>query len=355
MGQANSMPSAQTPSGRPRRRKIFMWLTRIGIGSGILVILVIVTALAVQAYHTANAIRRYPPPGQLVDVGGYRLHMQDRGTGTPTVVLEAGMGAGVLSWALVEPEVAKFTRVISYDRSGIGWSDRGPAERTSKEIVDELNTLLKQGGIPGPYVLVGASSGGLNVRLFASEYADDVAGLVLVDPADELAEEKMPESVKQQIEGAMPIMKVMRVLAPLGIARVFISENERLPGELRQMDLALMLRTPHTKTMIDEMLSFETSKSQMSGCTLAPDLPLAVLSASEMTVLELPPKDAQEVLDILNKCQAEFASRSTNSFHLVVPNSGHEISEYQPAVVVDAIRRVVESVRNKTRLVAPEL
>jgi pimeloyl-ACP methyl ester carboxylesterase len=347
------MQSTDAMAKHPKKRGVIVWFKRLSIGSAILLLLLILTALALQALTTARTKRRYPPPGELVDVGGYNLHLQDTGSGTPTVVLEAGMGAGVLSWALVEPEVAKFARVISYDRAGLGWSDRGPANRTSKQMVQELNKLLNQAGIPGPYVLVGASFGGLNVRLFAHEYPDQVAGMVMVDPSNEVAEEKMPESMKQEMESFMPILKAVRILAPLGIARFLFPPNDKLPAELQAMDVALNLRTPHVQTSCDEMLCYENSKSQMRGCTLPGDIRLAVLSASEWTVAKLPPEDARAALDVWTKCQAEFANDSTNSFHLVVPNSGHEISNYQPATVVEAIRRVVESVRNQTKLTDP--
>jgi pimeloyl-ACP methyl ester carboxylesterase len=226
---------------------------------------------------------------------------------------------------------------------------------TSKHAVKELATLLQKSGIPGPYVLVGASSGAFNIRLFANEYPDQVAGLVFVDGANEDAFDQMPEVMKQSNETMAQMANVMKFLAPLGIARLFIPPNETLPEELRKMDHAMCLRTPHIKTACEEGIYFTDSIAQMKDCTLPSDIPLAVLSASEWTVFELTAEDTEAALDAWIRCQAEFAKRSTNSFHLVVPDSGHEISNYQPAVVIDAIRRVVESVRNQTKLVAPEL
>lgn len=146
------------------KRRILVWLKRLGIGSVLLVLLILLSALAFQAYTTSSAIRRYPPPGQLVDIGGYYLHFQSSGSGSPTEVLDAGLGGSGVAWAHIQPEVAKFTRAISYDRAGLGWSDRGPKGSTSKQIVNELHTLLRQAEIPGPYVLVGASFGGYPVR-----------------------------------------------------------------------------------------------------------------------------------------------------------------------------------------------
>ncbi|MBN1359331.1 MAG: alpha/beta hydrolase [Sedimentisphaerales bacterium] len=340
----------------PSRRLIFKWAKRIGIGSVILLILAIVIALAVQAYCTANAVRRYPPPGQLVDIGGYRLHLQDAGSGTPTVVLEDGAFGESLSWASIQPEVAKFTRVVSYDRAGCGWSDPSPADRTSKQIMNELNTLLRQARIPGPYVFVGASDGGFVVRLFAHEHPDQVAGMVLVDASHEAAYDQMPESQKKAGAELDRLVKVVRALAPLGIAR-WVIPSKGLPEELEAANRALALRTPNVVNLCDAWLCWDTCISQMAGCTLPPDIPLAVLSASkwDVGIDEIPPEDATVALRVWTECQAEIASQSGNSFHLVVPDSSHAILNNQPDVVVDAIRRVVESVRSQTKLVAPEL
>jgi len=350
------MQTAQATTERPRRRRIFIWLKRIGIGSVVLIILVIVTGLAVQAYHTANAIRHYPPPGQLVDIGGYRLHMQSAGEGTPTVILEDGAFGESLSWASIQPEVAKFTRVISYDRAGCGWSDPSPAGRTGKQVAKELNKLLEQAEIPGPYVLVGSSDGGFVVRLFADEHPDQTAGMVLVDAAHEAAYGQMPESQKKAGADLDRLVKVLRVLAPLGVGR-WVIPSKGLPEELEAANRALALRTPNVVTLCDAWLCWETWISQMEGCTLPLDIPLAVLSASnwDVGIGEIPPEDAKVALSVWTECQAEIASRSNNSFHLIVPDSTHGFGEEQhDVVIVDAIRRVVESVRNQTKLVAPE-
>ena len=130
----------------------------------------------------AADVRAYPPPGQLVDVGGYRLHINCVGTGSPTVVIDAGWGdwSGVLEQR-VQPEAAKTTRVCTYDRAGMGCSEAGPLPRTAEHFARELHTLLQHAGVPGPYVLVGHSLGGAPVRVFAHAYAADVAGVVLIE------------------------------------------------------------------------------------------------------------------------------------------------------------------------------
>ena len=124
---------------------------------------------------------RYPPPGKLVDIGGLRLHINCTGPGSPTVIMDSGLGDTSVIWQLVQPEVSRFTRVCSYDRAGLGWSDAPNEPRASSSIANELYRLLTRAIVPAPYVLVGSSSGGYSIRVFASRYRKQVVGMVLVD------------------------------------------------------------------------------------------------------------------------------------------------------------------------------
>jgi pimeloyl-ACP methyl ester carboxylesterase len=133
----------------------------------------------------ARDAERYPAPGQQVDVGGYRLHIQCVGEGSPTVLLDAGLGGFSLDWSLVQPELAANNRVCAYDRAGYGWSDPGPQPRTPSHIADELHTMLVNAGVQGPYVLVGHSAAGKHVRFYATRYPQDVVGMVLVEARHE--------------------------------------------------------------------------------------------------------------------------------------------------------------------------
>src|SRR5690606_34429958 len=123
----------------------------------------------------------YPPPGQMIDVGGHHLHVDCQGEGDPTVVLEAGMSGWSTDWVLVQPEVAKTTRVCAYDRAGYGWSETGPRPRDSEQVATELHALLSEAGVTGDLILVGHSLGGLYTQYYARRYPEQVAGIVLVD------------------------------------------------------------------------------------------------------------------------------------------------------------------------------
>jgi pimeloyl-ACP methyl ester carboxylesterase len=133
---------------------------RILLGILVTIVTVLVTTSIAGAVIKGRMKAAYPPPGQMVDVGGYRLHVHCQAEGRPTVVMDTGQGSPSLAWALVQPEVAKASRVCVYDRAGLGWSDLSPKLRTNQVMAEELHTLLHNGGIEGPYILVGHSMGG---------------------------------------------------------------------------------------------------------------------------------------------------------------------------------------------------
>ncbi|TMD96717.1 MAG: alpha/beta hydrolase, partial [Chloroflexi bacterium] len=192
--QAKPPPRGEAPDhpALPKRRKTVWRRTRRVL---LIVALVIaglsLTGVLYQTIASAVDASSYPAPGRLIDVGGYRLHLYCTGTGrpgSPTVILDEGQARTSLGWSKVQPGVASFTRVCSYDRAGYGWSDTGPLPRTAGRMVTELHTLLARAGVAGPYVLVGHSYGGLIMQLYTYTYPQQVAGLVLVDSvhADQL-------------------------------------------------------------------------------------------------------------------------------------------------------------------------
>lgn len=281
--------------------------------------------------------QKYPPPGRLVDVGGYRLHIHcsgPEGASGPTVVMDAGIGECSLGWGLVQPEIAKFARVCTYDRAGLGWSDPAPTPRTSRQIVSDLHALLTNAGIGPPYVMVGHSFGGLNVRLYASQFPEEVAGMVLVDSAHEDYPIRLPL-----------LIRVGLLTAPLGIPRLFaqdiVSENPIFAGDSKYPSSyrTIATSTKYLNTVRREWSAAEESWSQArsSKKSLA-DRPLVVLFA----------RFNHKIFRVLRKLQMELAQRSTEGKLIFVENSGHHIQHDRPEVVVDAVREVVEAVRRKT-------
>jgi pimeloyl-ACP methyl ester carboxylesterase len=212
----------------------------------------LLTGVFYQAVSEALDRRRYPPQGELVDIGGFRLHLNCIGQGTPTVVMDAGGGAPSITWGLVPSEIAKFTRVCTYDRAGLGWSDRNPRiPRTSQQSVDELHSLLTNVGINPPYILVGHSLGGVNMRLYASQYPEDVVGLVLVDSSHE---NQMTSKLWKQTKMLSWLYQGLRVVSQVGVLRLIGEMNllpivEDIKREIHKYPLAL-------HTLFDTFKSF---------------------------------------------------------------------------------------------------
>src|SRR5213593_4339995 len=172
---------------------MWRWTMRIFVVLGAFLIVAAVSGATYQWLATRKDLALTPPPGQLVDIGGHRLHLWCTGAGAPAVILDTGLGGSSADWGYVQAEVARFTRVCSYDRAGMGYSDPGPSPRTARRIAGELAALVDRSGIHGRLVLVGASTGGFNVRVFASDHTDRVAGLVLVDASHEDQAHDVPQ------------------------------------------------------------------------------------------------------------------------------------------------------------------
>ena len=198
-------------------------------------------AVVGQSLAARRDARRFPPPGRLVDVGGYRIHLQVQGDDRagPTVVLEAGLGSFSPNWYWVQQALAPHVRVVSYDRAGLGWSDPSPAPRDAATMAVELHAALHAAGIPGPYVLAGHSFGGLVVRAFADAYRPETSGLVLVDAShpDQWARWPVPYADRIQLI----TLRTMAGAARLGLLRLghpFAAVSAGLPdrqvAELRR-------------------------------------------------------------------------------------------------------------------------
>jgi pimeloyl-ACP methyl ester carboxylesterase len=225
-------------------RRIMRRIWRPLLGLVVALLVLAVAGATYQAIATERAERAYPPPGQMVDVGGHSLHINCVGQGSPTVVLDAGSGAFSAHWVRVQREVSGTTHVCSYDRAGMGWSEMGPEPRGTKQISSELHTLLKGANIEGPYVLVGHSFGGLYVRTYAARYPDEVAGVVLVDSSSPKQVSHQPvtrdsDEPQKQTFAVVPRLARLGVslLARLGVVRL-LSKLDPASPELPQQQRA---------------------------------------------------------------------------------------------------------------------
>jgi pimeloyl-ACP methyl ester carboxylesterase len=208
---------------KPRNR-LLVWTRRVLLGVLVALVALAVIGATYQAIATARDVRAFPPPGQLVDVGGYTMHIVCSGpqnAGAPTVILDHVGAANVAQWGLVQPEIAKTIRVCAYDRAGFGWSERGPTPRDARQSMHELHTLLSKAGIPGPYILVGHSYGGNVARLYVAEYPAEVVGMVLVDPGHPFDIPGVPPAINAAWKTEdQTVMRLAPYLSRLGIMRL---------------------------------------------------------------------------------------------------------------------------------------
>lgn len=258
---------------------------------------------------------------QRVDVGGYALLLSCTGTGEPTVILESGLGADHTTWAQIQPDIAAITQVCSYDRAGLGQSDEGPTPRTSQQIAIELDTLLTTAQVPGPYILVAHSFGGLHARYYAHTHPDQVAGIVLIDAIHE--------------------DWWSRALALLPPAEP--DENKRL-HDFRQY----LTEDVYDATTNDEGLDIPNSAGQVRETGSLGAIPLVVLTAGRTVPVApgLPPELEAELVKLAQQdLQAELATLSSNNTHIMAAESGHMIHQDAPDVVLAAIRAVLNANR----------
>jgi pimeloyl-ACP methyl ester carboxylesterase len=296
-----------------------MWrrTTRILIGLCGLIVVAALTGAAYQWIATRKDLAANPPPGRLVDVGGHKLHIWCTGSGEPTVVLENGLGggSGIVGWSFVQPEVAKFTRVCSYDRAGTGYSDPGPSPRTARRIAYELVQLLDRTGISGPLVLVGASIGGLFVRVFASEH-ERVVGLVLVDASHEDQEMRVP-----RIAPFVPLLSSIGVFRLLGVS--FGGAH------------VTAFRAAAYQAAADEIIHIRESAAEVRSTRRELTIPVVVVTGARGTD------------PTWRHLQRDQVGLSQRGCQIIADQSGHVVPLEQPWVVVEAIRAIVDTARGR--------
>jgi pimeloyl-ACP methyl ester carboxylesterase len=303
------------------------------------VLAVLMVAAVGGGYETVREsldARIYPMPGQLVDVGGHRMHLHCTGTGSPTVVLEPGQGGASSDSGWVAPAVARDSTVCVYDRAGRGWSDAAEGPQDAAQIAADLHTLLERAQVPGPYVLAGHSFGGLYVQTFAANYPDQVAGLVLLDsttpkPGPPLPTRTESDSVLGRLSA------VFSAVAHLGGGRLIAQGSYgSLPPHFRGEARANASTAPYLRSSIEEFVAANTSMQQAASLTNLDGKPLVVVTA-----------DTGNAADWQAK-QDQMATLSTNSSHRVAKDTTHEsllYDEADSAQASQAIRDVITAVR----------
>jgi pimeloyl-ACP methyl ester carboxylesterase len=304
------------------------WTKRIFVVPGGFLVIATLSCATFQWLATRQDLAATPPPGQLVDIGGYRLHLWCTGDGAPAVILDAGLGGTSAGWGFVQPDVARFTRVCSYDRAGMGYSDSGPSPRTARRIAKELAELLAGSGIAGPVVLVGESIAGFNARMFASDHPEHAAGLVLVDASHEDDAHEVPG-----IARFVPLLSTIGVFRLLGVS--FGQPIESLAPPVRRYARATMFRASGYQAAADEIIHIRETISEVKGSRRRLTIPVLVVTG------------AGGADENWRRLQQDQASLSERGCLITAQQSGHVVAIDQPQVVVDAIRTVVEIVRGQ--------
>lgn len=317
-------------------------------GWTLLGLLPVLAGLAYQATAAANELRKYTAPGKLIDIGGRRLHLHVKGAGSPTVILEAaGFGCSV-DYDAIQSEIARTTRVCAYDRAGMGWSDPCRDPRGVRERVDDLRNLLRTAGIGPPYLLVGASAGGLIIELFARTYPEEVVGLVLIDALDEEALARLPRASAH----LMKRVSLGQLCARLGVLSLFDPfELKKLPLREGSVRSALAYRTAPWNAARSFLDTLQRSEADLRGAPpLRAGLPLTVLTHGLIGDLLGPRPDPEllkEIEPIWQSLQAALAGRTSRGKQILAEKSGHRIIAQQPDLVVEAVREMTELIRKK--------
>jgi pimeloyl-ACP methyl ester carboxylesterase len=296
---------------------------------------------AYETYRESADAGDFPMAGRLIDVGGHRLHIHCTGSGSPTVVLEPGLGEMSSGMAWIAPDVATTTRVCVYDRAGRGWSESASGPQDALATATDLHTLLERAGEPGPYVLAGHSAGGLYVLSFAHLYPEQVAGVVLLDSMHPDQYTKVP-SYASFYSNFRRAVGVITPLARLGVGRlIYGNAFGSLPPKARDEERAFQPTPRANRSTRDEFVELRTAMAQARSLTTLGDRPLFVLTAE---------RDAQRGWRAL---QEDLATLSTNVVHRVLPTASHSMLTQDEAVAArssTAIKRVGEAVRSGTPL-----
>jgi pimeloyl-ACP methyl ester carboxylesterase len=302
---------------------------------------------------------RLPQIGQSFDVGGYRLNIHCAGEGSPTVVFDAGAGESGFAWSQIQTEVARRTRACWFDRAGFGWSDPGPYPRTAAKMSAELHTLLQRAGIPGPYVLVGHSLGGLNARVYAGLYPGEVGGAVLVDAAHEDEPRRAPKfMLGRGLPPALwhPLWLTAQTLRLVGVLRL-TSPTVRVSADPQRRTRNQILRALRQQPKsIATLMGDATTPESYAEAENSPgfgDRPLVVLTRGKTDTPEHPSEmDRQYAAYMqvwMHEIQPKLARLSTRGRQGIVEKSGHGIPQEAPEAVIGAVTEVVDAVRHDTQ------
>jgi pimeloyl-ACP methyl ester carboxylesterase len=331
------------------RRGFLFWLKRIMSGFLIFIVVAVATIFTGGAIVRAHTEANYPPPGQLVDVGDYKLHVYCQGQGSPTVIILAGSGIPSVYYWLIQNEASKTTRVCVYDRAGYAWSEEGRGDLSPLGQVEDLKVLFSNADIKPPYILAGHSYGGYIARLYAQSYPDEVAGLVMIDSAHEDQWTSYPQSIRESAEqmysGPNKAFNVFLIRLLRSLQALLALENPMAayfpPDVAKTLNAVQKLHPDILYTVKAEVTDMALGKSPR--ITDLGELPMVVITHVVPITLMGQSKEANAGFERVNlEMQSNLLSLSSNSKQIFAEQSNHdEIPVKQADLVVEAIQDVL--------------
>lgn len=337
------------------------WVIKISV-----VILTSSSAIAADKPATLIDGTVYTQPQRMVEVEpGRRLNLYCVGTGSPTVVFEAGLADPISVWGYVQPTISKDIQTCSYDRAGVAFSDAGKRASTSANIVDDLHRLLRAADIKPPYVLVGHSSGALSVRLYATTYSSEVVGMVLVDPTVEDQKEayraldpKKRTAEQWDIDTVEPGLSDLRECLSAAIAgfipnsalfkKCSFDAYPQLSDAVKVANVKFEMKAKYQQTVLSETENvFSVSADQVRAARRSyGSMPLIVLTRSPSPLPKEPLTPEASLLravreQVVVRLHDDVAKLSTQGVNEIVPGAGHSIQLEKPQAVIEAITRVL--------------
>ena len=329
------------------------WITRFCLGILSVVVLATVVGVTYEISGRRQAAQDYPAPGKLVDIGGRRIQLDCRGTGSPTVVFESGLDmSGSLSWSMVHDEIAKTTRACAYSRAGIMWSDPSDAHQNGKAIAEDLHTTLMKAGEQGPFILVGHSLGGPYIMTYTKYFGQEVAGLVFVDVSHPDQMQRSSGEDRAELKKIQSRNKFYAALNWTGLVRAVAALDKGMPNRPEWVNQAVKAyRSTSLGSMVNESDASDETLAEAGTFRQLANRPLFVLTAmarfsdQAMSNWKIPATQTNKYKETWTQMQDDLATWSSRSQHQLVPDANHYIQFDRPDVVITAVRSVVEKVR----------
>jgi pimeloyl-ACP methyl ester carboxylesterase len=331
------------------------WIRRVGLVLGSLILVIALIGAAYEAVGRRRAANDFPAPGKLVDIGGRRIQIDCRGSGSPTVVFEDGLDVGgSTSWMGVHDSISKTTRACAYSRAGVMWSDARDGAQSGKHVAEDLHSALSIAGEHPPFVMVGHSLGGPYIMIYTKYFGSDVAGLVFVDASHPDQVATFRSLTPMTLASSVKAFRVASLFSRFGLVRKFAAADSAPPQPIRAARASAAYASTSLSGMLKEVDAFDQTLAEAGTFRKLGDRPIFVLTATapmskaDLEQMKMTVAQGAEYQARWLTMQNDEASWSTRSQHQSI-ESGHYIQFEHPSVVIAAVRSVIDSVRSNQK------